>query len=201
MSKHKKIKIELPKQRNCTVKLVVTKSGAGKHKDKNVKQRTNIMSKEMNELSEYRVNLDQVIQKDDHYIIAQEIAVLVKMNGLMSVGSILKSIPNDRLQEMIDFIEETYQDEPIGQTCHEELMILSLMLIQAEGGQLSMSEEFAVNSMHQTMLFLMMESLYRKGLIELLHENLSFDEASSTRFVAKATHQDRDFVGGNSDDS
>lgn len=34
MSKHKKIKIELPKQRNYTVKLVVTKSGAGKHKDK-----------------------------------------------------------------------------------------------------------------------------------------------------------------------
>ena len=32
--KKRKIKIELPKQRNYTVKLVVTKSGAGKHKDK-----------------------------------------------------------------------------------------------------------------------------------------------------------------------
>ena len=30
----RKIKIELPKQRNYTVKLVITKSGAGKHKDK-----------------------------------------------------------------------------------------------------------------------------------------------------------------------
>lgn len=155
----------------------------------------------MNELSEYRVNLDQVIQKDDHYIVAQDVAVLVKMNGLMSVGSIMKSIPDDHLQEMVDFIEETYQEEPIGQTCHEELMILSLMLIQAEGGQISMSEEFAVNSMHQTMLFLMMESLYRKGLIELIHENLSFDEASSNRSVAKATKQGRDFVKGDEDDS
>lgn len=32
--KQRKIKIELPKQRNYTVKLVITKSGSGKHKDK-----------------------------------------------------------------------------------------------------------------------------------------------------------------------
>jgi hypothetical protein len=30
----KPIKIKLPKQRNYTVKLVIAKSGAGKHKDK-----------------------------------------------------------------------------------------------------------------------------------------------------------------------
>ena len=159
------------------------------------------MSEEMNELSEYRVNLDQVIQKGDHYIVAQDVAVLVKMNGLMSVGSILKSIPDDHLQEMIDFIEETYQEEPIGQTCHEELMILSLIMVQAEGSTIPMDKNFAAQSMHQTMTFLMMESLCRKGLIELKRENLSFDEAAGSRIIAKATKFGRDFVKGDEDDS
>jgi hypothetical protein len=35
----KSIKIKLPKERNYTVRLVVTKTGAGKHKDKKKEQK------------------------------------------------------------------------------------------------------------------------------------------------------------------
>jgi hypothetical protein len=54
--------------------------------------------------------------------------------------------------------------------------------------------------MNQCLSFVMMEALFRKGLIELMHDNLSFDEASGNRIVARATPEGRKFNESSRDD-
>lgn len=150
--------------------------------------------------NDWGVNLDMIIKDGSRYILAQDMATLIKMNGLITVGTLLKSIEDDKLQTMINFIEETFQDEDPGDhTCHEELMLLALMMVQAEGGQIGIDPDEAIKYMNSTMMYLMMESLSRKGLIELKHENISFDEAVANRVVAKATDAGKDFVRGDDD--
>lgn len=149
--------------------------------------------------ADYGVNLDLILKTGDRYLIAQEMAVTIKMNGLMTVGMLMQSIETDKLQHMIDFIEETYESaDPSDDTCHEELMLVTLMMIYAEGGQISM--DVAIRAMSQTVMFLMMESLSRKGLVELRHENMSYDDAVSDRIVAKATQAGLDFAKNGGED-
>lgn len=143
---------------------------------------------------DYGVNLDMILKNGDRYIIAQDMAMLVKMNGLMSVGMLMKSIDDEKLHGMVEFIESTYETEPTDDTCHKELMLVTLLMIQAEGGQVTIDPDIAIRAMSQTVMFIMMESLFRKGLIELRHENMSYDDAVSDRIVAKATPAGLDFV-------
>jgi hypothetical protein len=151
--------------------------------------------------TEYSVNLDLIIKKGSNYILAQDMATLIKMNGLMTVGMLLKSIEDDKLQQMIDFIEETHHaEEPGDETCHEEIMLITLMMIYAEGGHLSMDDDAIIMRMPQTIMYLTIEHLYRKGLVELKHENISFDEAVANRVVAKITQAGLDFAKGLEDD-
>lgn len=151
--------------------------------------------------ADYGVNLDLVIKTGSRYLIAQDMAVTIKMNGLMTVGMLLQSIETEALQGMINFIEETYEaEEPSDDTCHEELMLVTLMMIQAEGGQISLNPDVAIRAMSQTVMFLMMESLSRKGLVELRHENMSYDDAVSDRIVAKATQAGLDFAKNGGED-
>ena len=155
----------------------------------------------LNNNTDFVVNLDLVVSAGDRYIIAPDMAMLIKMNGLMTVGSLLKSIEDEKLTSMVEFIEATYEEDIGNDTCHEELMLVSLMMIQAEGGQLPLDPDIAIQAVSQTLLFIMMESLYRKGLIELHHENMSYDEAVSNRRIARATPKGLDFVkrGGEDD--
>lgn len=151
--------------------------------------------------ADYGINLDLILKTGDRYLIAQEMAVTIKMNGLMTVGMLMQSIETDKLQHMIDFIEETYESaDPSDDTCHEELMLVTLMMIYAEGGQISMDPDVAIRAMSQTVMFLMMESLSRKGLVELRHENMSYDDAVSDRIVAKATQAGLDFAKNGGED-
>jgi hypothetical protein len=150
--------------------------------------------------TEYSVNLDCVIDTEK-YILASDVAMLVKMNGMMNVGSILKSIENEKLSMLVQHIEDTFhQEDPSDDSCHEELMILSLVMLQAEGGYINFDVDLAAKYMGQTVSFLMMESLFRQGLIELMHDNLSFDEAAGNRMVARATPAGRMFNERNKDD-
>lgn len=51
----------------------------------------------LNEDEDYGVNLDLVIKTGSRYLIAQDMAVTIKMNGLMSVGILLQSIETEAL--------------------------------------------------------------------------------------------------------
>lgn len=149
----------------------------------------------LNEDEDYGVNLDLVIKTGASYLIAQDMAVTIKMNGLMSVGMLLQSIETEALQGMIDLIEETYEaEDPGDDTCHEELMLITLMMMQAEGGQIGLDPDIAIRAMSQTVMFIMMEGLSRKGLVELRHENMSYDDAVADRVVAKATQAGLDYA-------
>lgn len=149
----------------------------------------------MSNETDWVVNLNMILETGDRYLIAQDMAMLIKMNGLMTVGSLLKSIDDEKLQSMVQLIEETYEaEDPGDDTCHEELMLITLMMMQAEGGQIGLDPDIAIRAMSQTVMFIMMEGLFRKGLVELRHENMSYDDAVADRVVAKATQAGLDYA-------
>jgi hypothetical protein len=146
----------------------------------------------MNEV-EYSVNLDAIINTEK-YILASDVATLVKMNGHMTIGTILKSLEYHKLTMFVQHIGDTVHiEEPSDETCHDELMILSLIMLQAEGGYINFDVDMAIKHLNQVVSFILMESLFRMGLIELMHDNLSFDEAAANRMIARATPAGKKF--------
>ena len=144
--------------------------------------------------AEYSLNLDGIIATRDNFFLAGELAFLLKKQGLMSIGECMKSFNTSQLYKFVDHIEDTFgEEDPSENTCHEELFLIGLMFSVAEGESLQMSEDMYVDRMQNTMTLIMMESLHRKGLIELTHTNISFDEACKDRPVARATQRGIDW--------
>lgn len=95
-----------------------------------------------------------------------------------SVGSWLQQLAQDDLDMLNKAADGPHGDPGFA------LPALAMILSQGEGGSTETDEECHTAVSH-LILFITMESLYRKGLIDLDHRNLTFAPDSGAVKVAK----------------
>jgi hypothetical protein len=144
----------------------------------------------MNEfLNDFSVDNKKIIEAQDSHAINKLMAYhIVSSGGYMSVGSCMKSITNENLQEAIDQLDKIDSESDFLKNPYlKNIFLLSLQMAYAEGHPLNTEESSKV--CNQTILFLTLESLARRGLIELNRNNMSFADGTENLNLAKVIHK------------
>lgn len=106
---------------------------------------------------------------------------LMRAGSYSKVGPWFKSLSDYDLRDLNDVVEQVDAGD---QQASDVLVALAMLLSQAEGGTSTTTEEVIFDVQMFTM-FLTMESLYRKGLIDLDHALMTFAHDSGALVLAK----------------
>ena len=99
--------------------------------------------------------------------------------GYVNVGEFIKSMTDDEVQTLIHGIEEDNEQQ------YQEMILVSEMLATGEGCEPSQNDEQFESRAHQLITLLILESLHRKGLVKLYHENISFHEDMGDKLLVE----------------
>lgn len=122
------------------------------------------------------VNLQKVINSNAPAVIRLT-AQQVKSQPYMKVGEWLKALNDTDLEylgQLVDAIVERPEEEEVGAKV-DAWILLTLILVQAEGLDVPDSA-LLTQQMNALAHFLTLEKLYRKGLIDVMHDNLSLGD-------------------------
>jgi hypothetical protein len=126
---------------------------------------------------DYSVNLNAVIKDKNSSAVTKLLASTLMNESYMTVGDFLLGLSDSDL----DFLLEAVNEEQN----MEDLLLITEMLVSAEGLSGSKTIEEATTRVNSFGTFVVLESLYRKGLIKVHHKNLSFGEDMGDKMVAE----------------
>jgi hypothetical protein len=132
----------------------------------------------MEEFNGYIVNIPEVVKDKKSLYLTRLLAAQIRDDNYMTVGEFFKNLGDNDVEQLLEY-SNMDTDKQV-----EQLLIITMMLITAEGLDNANDMETARKHLSQLVSFIALESLYRKGLIKLYHENMSFDE-SENKIVAE----------------
>jgi len=130
------------------------------------------------DLSDMTINYEKVIESD-MLAVTRLLAANVMKNPYMRVGDFIKNLADADLNALFEIVE--------GEGDHprfEELLVISEILAKAEGLGTDTIDDMTKRT-NMLCSLLTLESLFRKGLIELYHENMSFGDEEGNKMIAK----------------
>lgn len=134
-------------------------------------------SEEFNDEGTFTVNYNMVAKNKDVLTVTRLLATSLMINPYMAPGDFFKNMSDADLQMLQSIDNEEHED-------FGNFMLLSEMLATAEG--LDHGDLDAITMrMNQFLMFLSMEGLYRKNMIKLYHENISFGDDVGDKIVAE----------------
>jgi hypothetical protein len=125
------------------------------------------------------INYDKLKNSTDMLAVTRLLAASLQANPYMRVGNFLKELSDSDLLILRDICEEGDEHARF-----QELLLISEMLAKAEGLS-TKSIEVMTQRVGMLVMLLTMESLYRKGLIDVFHSNMSFGEDAGDKVIAK----------------
>lgn len=133
------------------------------------------------ENEKFYINYDMVTQAKELLPITRLLAVDLKKNPYLSVGDFLKNLSDNTLQEMVDYGDKIKDDPSVV----GDFVLISMMLAAAEGLDSEADSDTAQDWANSLVTFFALESLHRKGLVKLRHENLSFGEDYANKIIVE----------------
>lgn len=132
----------------------------------------------------YTVNIDRVIADKSMLSVTRMLAVDLQQHPYLSVGDFLKGLSDGDLDTLLQVCDD--EESPH----FPELIVISSMLAQAEGIADEAIDEKEFIKVLQKRIgaligFIAIESLYRRGLVELYRENFSFGEDMQDKLIVK----------------
>lgn len=124
----------------------------------------------------YTVNLNNVIKDTSILAITRLLAHNLLNNPYFTLKDFLTSITDDDLAILNQKAEDTEL---------EDIMLITLMLIQGEGLEFNENDEKLRNNIGQMIMFLTIETLARKGLVKAYRENMSFGDDVGDRIIVE----------------
>ena len=121
----------------------------------------------------YTIQFENVMNNKRYTPSTRLLAADVMHNGYANVGDFFMNMPQADLDKFLDIMEDE-EDE-----AYEEFVLLAGILAVAEGLEVDLSEdgfEDIAKKCGQLTMVLVCESMARKGLVKLYHENISFGE-------------------------
>ena len=137
----------------------------------------------MNNMHDILVNTKAVADCEDLSPVVRQLANNLLKNEYITVGSWLRSLSDSDIEYLSDVVEIRESDELYNEAS-EEVVLLTLLLIHAEGIYPETMHELS----HHTGAFKMFvagTSLARQGLAIAYYENMSFGDDVNDRVVFK----------------
>ena len=134
-------------------------------------------NEEFDEEGTFSVNIHRVAQDKEILTLVRLLASQLIITPYLRVGDFFKNLSDDDLQTLEEVSDENHEQ-------FDNLLLVAEMLATGEGldhGTMDIIHQ----RMNQLLMFIAMEGLYRKGLIKLYHENMSFGEDMGNKIVAE----------------
>jgi hypothetical protein len=131
------------------------------------------------DLSEMTIDYNKLKNCTEMLAVTRLLAASLQTNPYMRVGKFIKELSDSDLLILREICEEGESH-----TRFEELLLISEMLAKAEG-LTTESIDVMTQRVGMLVMLLTMESLYRKGLIDVFHDNMSFGEDAGDKVIAK----------------
>lgn len=103
----------------------------------------------------------------------------LSVNPYMTIGDFLKNLSDGDLEQLVKIVDDGEKHKNF-----EDLMLISSMLSAAEGNSAETLDDYH-RCMTMMITFIVCESLFRKGLIKIYRENMSFCDDMASKLVAE----------------
>ncbi len=127
----------------------------------------------------FHLNYEEIAKSKNSLAITKLLATELTKNGYINVGHFIRDLSDSDLQALVHNMEDDAAHQ------YEDLILVSEMLATGEGCESSQNDEQFDERTNQLINFLILESLHRKGLVRVYHENLSFNEDMGDKIVVE----------------
>lgn len=127
----------------------------------------------------FSVNYAKVAGEKSLLSVTRLLASDLLTNPYMTIGDFLKGLNASDLELLVNVIDEGTEHSNF-----EDLLLIAEMLANAEGLENGTLDVFTERT-NQLTTFIVCESLYRKGLVKLHHENMSFGEDMKDKVIVE----------------
>lgn len=140
---------------------------------------------DMEDFGNFQINYDKIIESADFLAVTRLLASRLKDNPYQNVGEFFKQLSDSDLGVLLEIVDQYQDNNDDTNTAHfEEVLLIAEMLAAAEGVS-DRTVDDVMGRTTQFMVFVTLESLYRKKLIKLHHDNMSFGEDAGHKIVAE----------------
>jgi hypothetical protein len=127
----------------------------------------------------YTINYAKAATDTNLLASTRSLAKQLMENPYITIGHFIQDLSSGDIQALMDTIEDEHPNQ------YEDMIIITEMLSLAEGCDESQSEEEANDRISQMTMFLVIESLARKGMVKVYYENMSFHPDSGDKVVVE----------------
>lgn len=115
----------------------------------------------------FHLDFNKIYENNTVSSITKSLAHTIQQYGYYSIGDFFKSLSDEDLTTINDWFEIRDREE--------EILLLVLLLSKGEATECN-DLDMLVDRFTKLGIFATSESLYRKGLVDLFHDKLSFGE-------------------------
>ena len=127
----------------------------------------------------FHLNYEAIAKNKKALAVTRLLATDLMTNGYINVGNFIREMSDADLKAL------THNAEDDAENQYEDLMLVSEMLATGEGCEPSQNDGQFESRAHQLITLLILESLHRKGLVKLYHENISFHEDMGDKLLVE----------------
>lgn len=138
----------------------------------------------------FAVNLERVINSHGAWQLNKQLATKLSLQPHFSVGDFFKSLSVDD----VNFLSIQSNLVDTDDQAAAEMFLMTVLLCMAEG--LDFEDETAQERFDTLILFIAAESLHRKGLAEVRHDNMSFGDDMKHTELVRATDAGMELMAG-----
>jgi hypothetical protein len=136
-------------------------------------------------MNDIALRAEAIAESEDLSPITRALARTIVQNGYVTLGNWLRNLSDADIEYLSDVVEVTEDDDKdLFESATEEIVLLTLMLVNGEGINPESLEELSHNTGYLKMA-VAGTSLARHGLVEVFYENMSFGEETGDKVVFK----------------
>ena len=132
---------------------------------------------------EYLVlNIDNIIKQKDILDVIKGAALDLKNHSYLSIGDFLRNISDEDLEILSNYCNNIFENKHHPDEV-SSIALLATILLTGEG--LEVNEETVEEAIDATIMYITLEGLARKDLVEIYRENFTLDPVYKELIVAK----------------
>lgn len=132
---------------------------------------------------EYLVlNIDNIIKQKDILGVIKGAALDLKNHSYLSIGDFLRNISDEDLEILSNYCNNIFENKHHPDEV-SSIALLATILLTGEG--LEVNEETVEEAIDATIMYITLEGLARKDLVEIYRENFTLDPVYKELIVAK----------------
>ena len=125
----------------------------------------------------FTVNYSEVVKCKESLAVTKLLAARIMENPYMRIGEWFKDLSDADLELLVDVTDNS------DSTNFEDLILIVEMLARAEGVAPAPNMDELYDRINRLMVLLVGEQLFRKGLIKMHHDNISFGEDEGDKII------------------